>query len=109
MLHGAGPIAAKRRDRTMLREILDQTAARIGKELANQSAVEAELRSLIGKLYEELGDARNGEERASKALAIRQDKFGPDSLEAAASLNDLGLKLMVQHKLPEAEKAHSEA
>src|SRR5258706_15031941 len=57
MLNGAGPIAAKGRDTTLLREILDQTAARIGTELSNQPAVKADVRALIGKLYEQM---RNG-------------------------------------------------
>jgi serine/threonine protein kinase len=109
MLNGAGPIAAKGRDRTMLTEILDQTAFRLGTELSNQPEDEAELRSLIGKLYEEMGEAGKGEAMARRALAIRQEKFGPDSLEAAASQNLLGLMLMPQHKLPEAEQAHSKA
>src|SRR5260221_10496888 len=109
MLNGAGPIAARGQDTTILREILDQTAARIGRELSNQPAVEAELRGLMGKLYEQIGKYAQAEEMERAALAIRRRKFGPESREAAASLNDLALKLMVQHKLPEAEKAHAEA
>jgi serine/threonine protein kinase/tetratricopeptide (TPR) repeat protein len=109
MLNGAGPIAAKGRDRTMLQEILDQTAERLGKELSGQPEVDAELRGYIGKLYEEIGNAGKGEEMARRALEIRRKRFGSDSLEAAASLNLLGLQLMAQHKLPQAEQAHGEA
>ena len=110
MLNGAGPAAARGRDATMLREILDQTAARIGGgELSNQPAVEAELRGIIGKLYEQIGSYDQAEKMERQALAIRQQRFGRESLEAAASLNDLGLGLMAQHKLPEAEKMHAEA
>jgi serine/threonine protein kinase/tetratricopeptide (TPR) repeat protein len=109
MLNGVGPSVARGRDTTMLREILDETAERVGKEMTNQPEVEAELRSIIGKLYEEIGNSSQAEEMARRALAIRRKEFGSESLEAAASLNLLGLQLMVQHKLPEAERAHSEA
>jgi len=110
MLNGAGPAAARGRDTTMLREILDDTAARIKMELSNQPAVEAELRGIIGKLYEWIPNhEQQAEEMESRALAIRQGIFGPNSVEAAASLNDLALNFMSQHKLPEAEKLHTEA
>ena len=44
MLQGVGPSVALGRDTTMLREILNRTADRIGTELTNQPAVEADLR-----------------------------------------------------------------
>jgi serine/threonine protein kinase len=109
MLNGAGPAAARGRDATMLMEILDQTAERLGSELSNQPAVEAELRGIIGKLYEQIAKYDQSEKMESEALAIRQRTFGPESLEAAASLNDLGLNFMARHKLAEAEKLHAEA
>src|SRR5215468_8303847 len=39
MLNGVGPSIARGRDTTMLREILDETAARIGTDLSNQPSV----------------------------------------------------------------------
>jgi serine/threonine protein kinase/tetratricopeptide (TPR) repeat protein len=109
MLNGAGPRAAHGQDTTMLLGILDQTAARIGVQMSSQPAIEAELRDLIGRLYDQIGNSRKAEEMERAALAIRQRTFGPESLETAASLNDLGLVLMTQHKLPDAEKAHTQA
>ncbi|HXU78823.1 MAG TPA: serine/threonine-protein kinase [Methylomirabilota bacterium] len=109
MLNGVGPAVARGRDTAMLREILDETAERVGREMTNQPEVEADLRSLIASLYEQIGNSPQAEEMARRALAIRQKKFGAESLEAAASLNLLGLQLMVQHKLPEAERVDSEA
>src|SRR5581483_8530961 len=109
MLNGAGPRAAQGQDTTMLRGILDQTAARVGTELTNQPGVHAEMLGLIGRLYDQVGNSAKGEAMERAALAIRQETFGLESLEAASSLNDLGLVLMTQHKLPEAEKAHTQA
>ncbi|HWY75315.1 MAG TPA: tetratricopeptide repeat protein [Verrucomicrobiae bacterium] len=109
MLNGVGPSVALGRDTTMLREILDETAERVGKGMADQPAVEAELRNLIGGLYRDVGNFDRAEEMHRAALAIDRRLFGPKSPEAAASLNDLGLALIAQNKLTEAEAVEAEA
>jgi tetratricopeptide (TPR) repeat protein len=109
MLHGVGPSVALGRDTTILRDILDQTAERVGKELTNQPAVEVELRSVIGTLYERIGQFRNAEEMHRAALVIYRKQFGPDTKETAASLHDLAVALIANGKLAEAERAEEEA
>ena len=47
MLVGVGPSKALGRDTAMLREILDRTAERIGKELTNQPEVEIQVRTIL--------------------------------------------------------------
>ena len=108
MLQGVGPSVAQGRDTTMLREILDQTADRVG-EMTNQPAVQAELRDLIGTLYSEVGNYHRAEDMLGAAVAIRRKLPEPDAAETASSLNNLGLAYMAEGKLPEAEKAHREA
>ena len=51
MLQGVGPSKALGRDTTLLKEILDKTVVRVGKDLTNQPLVEAELRNTIGEVY----------------------------------------------------------
>jgi serine/threonine protein kinase/tetratricopeptide (TPR) repeat protein len=109
MLQGVGPSAALGQDTAMLKGILDKTAERVGKDMATQPAVEAELRSLIGRLYLEIGNYVQAENMHRAALAINRRLFGPESPEVAASLNDLGLALWKERKQPEAEAAHREA
>ncbi len=109
MLSGVGPSAALGQDTKMLRGILDRTAERIGQEMTNQPAVEAELRSLIGTLYFEIGNYTAAEKMQRTALAINRELFGSESKEAAASLNDLGLVFWKQGNLTEAESAHRQA
>src|SRR4029434_10400061 len=109
MLQGVGPSVALGEDTKLLRRILDQTVERVGKEMAHQPKVEAELRNIIGGLYGELGSPAQGEKMVREALKIHQKEFGPESLEAAASLNLLGRQLMGQYKRPEAAQAYSEA
>ena len=109
MLNGVGPSVARGRDTVMLQEILDRTAERVGVEMTNQPAVEAELRTLIGKLYEQIGKYRRAEEMERLALALNRKYFGMESRQAATSLNDLALEFMAQHKLSEAEAVNGEA
>ena len=109
MLRSVGPSVARDRDTTLLREVLDLTAERIGKEMTNQPAVEAELRGLVGRLYLQVGNFARAEEMQRAALAIYRNQFGPNSKEAAASLNDLGVALLANGKLFEAEGADIEA
>ena len=109
MLQGVGPSVARGRDTTMLQEILDRTAQRVGAELTNQPAVEAELRSVVGTLYRSIGNYVEAEKMDRGALAIYRKLQGPDSPEAASSLEDLGLALLAQGKLTEAEQTDREA
>src|SRR6266498_4679363 len=109
MLQGVGPNVALGKDTAILREILDQTASRVGKELTNQPAVEAELRSVIGALYYETRQFRQAEEMQRAALAIRRKRFGSESPQAAASLNELGLTLLTSGRLSEAAQVNREA
>jgi serine/threonine protein kinase/Flp pilus assembly protein TadD len=109
MLNGVGPSVARGRDTTMLREILDTTAERVGTELTNQPAVQAELCSLIGGLYHELGMFHDAEKMQKAALAINVRVFGANGKETAAALNDLGVTFWREGRLTEAEAAHREA
>ena len=108
MLMGVGPSVARGRDTTILREILEMTTARLGKDLEKQPEVEAELRNRIGSLYLELGDYDKAEEMARQALAIRRSRH-LQPLKVADSLNNLGNVLYKKGKLPDAEVAHREA
>jgi serine/threonine protein kinase/Tfp pilus assembly protein PilF len=109
MLQGVGPSVAQGQDTKMLRGILDRTAESVGKAMTNQPTVEADLRSLTGRIYVEIGNYDRAEEMYRAALAINRKLFGPNSPEVAVSLNDLGIALCKEDKLTEAESAHQEA
>jgi serine/threonine protein kinase/Tfp pilus assembly protein PilF len=111
MLQGVGPSVALGRDTAILRDVLDRTARQVaaGGGLTNQPAVEAELSSLMGRLYMEIGDHDRSEQLQRRALALNRQSFGTESLEAAASLNDLGLALTRAGQWAQAEPVHREA
>ncbi|PWU17170.1 MAG: serine/threonine protein kinase [Verrucomicrobia bacterium] len=110
MLNGVGPSAAKGRDTAMLRDILDRTAARLGPELTNQPEVEADLRSILGQVNEDLGNYPGAELMQRQAIDRRRAALGgaEDDLKVAASLNSLGVALEREGKLAEAEPVYRE-
>jgi serine/threonine protein kinase/tetratricopeptide (TPR) repeat protein len=104
MLNGVGPSVALGRDTTLLREILDKTVERVGKELQGQPDVEATLLSAIGNVYDEIGNYDKALTIHQEALRLRKAFFGATNALVADSLNDIGAVLLDQGKLPETEK-----
>ena len=72
------------------REILDQGAARLDRELAGQPRVKARMLQTIGTVYQQLGLYDKAAPLLEKALKSRQRLYGPESLEVAESLESLG-------------------
>jgi tetratricopeptide (TPR) repeat protein len=89
MLKAVGPSAALGRDQTMLREILDQTAERIEKELANQPEVQAELLNTIGFAYWELGQLQMAAKMYQASLERMRKLWGHEHPQVAATLHNL--------------------
>ena len=103
MLKLVDPSRALRRDPTMVREILDETAGRVATKLTGQPDIDAELRSILGSTYYGLGDYAKAEEMHRGALRLREKVFGAPNQFVAASLNDLGNALAMQDRQAEAE------
>ncbi len=109
MLGGVGPSVALGHDKTLLQEILDRTAGRVGKDLTNQPEVEAELRNTLGEVYYAIGQDKKAEAMHRTALELRRKLFGSENLAVAASQHNLGLALYAQAEGPEAETMLREA
>jgi len=109
MLQGVGPSVARGRDTAMLKEILDHTAARVGRDLAGQPGVEADLRTTIGLVYRDLGEFKNSEDMLREALAIGRRLLGQSHPAVAGALDNLGRALHAHGKFGEAEAVHREA
>jgi eukaryotic-like serine/threonine-protein kinase len=89
MLKGVGPSVAGGRDTTILKEILDQTAERLDKELAKQPEIEAELRNTIGCVYFELGQYGQAQAMYERSLVLIRQAFGNDDVAVADTLHNL--------------------
>jgi tetratricopeptide (TPR) repeat protein len=103
---GVGPSVAQGRDTTMLREVLDLTAARVGRDLKEQPETEAELRMTLGEVYQALGRYDQAEEMYREALAIW--KAGHVD-HAPRARTELIAALLAQRKFTEAKALQAEA
>ena len=72
------------------REILDQGAGRLDRELAGQPRVKARLLQTIGTVYQQLGLYDRADPLLQQALKTRTELLGGESLEVAESLESLG-------------------
>ena len=109
MLAGVGPSKALGRDTTMLKEILDKTAERVGKDLTNQPEVEIELRLTLAQTYDELGLYNREEEMARESLQLARSRLGEESLTVAQALGQLGTSQWRLRNFDQAEKFMREA
>ncbi len=76
-------------ERLTAREILNQGAARISRELTGQPDVQAAVMDAIGEVNLGLGRYGEAEPLLKRSLALRRQVFGPASLEVAESLEHL--------------------
>ena len=108
MFEEADPAESKGADITA-KEILDEGAARIDRELAGQPAVRAEMLTVVGNVYRELGvyDAAQG--LLQRSLAVRDSLYDRDHPDVAESLNDLGVLLHTQGIYDQADSLLREA
>ncbi|MCW5555413.1 MAG: serine/threonine protein kinase [Verrucomicrobiae bacterium] len=104
MLEGVGPSVAQGRDVTILKEILDKTAERVGTELKGQPDVEAELYQTLGEVAFVLGEPDKTETWLKKALALRQEFYGEVHAEVANTLDSLALAYYGQGRYMDAEE-----
>ena len=88
----AEPSESKGREVTA-EEILNRGAIRIGDELMGQPSLQAELREVIGTVYQKLGLYTSAEAQLAEALRLNRDLHGETSAEVARSLDALGAVL----------------
>jgi serine/threonine protein kinase/tetratricopeptide (TPR) repeat protein len=103
MLKGVGPSVALGRDTTMLREIVDKVAERIGTDLKDQPEVEIELRLTLAQVYFDLQLYKKMAETARGTLRLARAHFGEENLAVADSVSQLGRALFFTRNMDEAE------
>jgi serine/threonine-protein kinase len=108
MLTRVGPSASLGRDTTLLREILDQAAGRLG-DLTNQPALVAELGDTIGHTYYDVGDYEKAVAMHREAVRQRRQIVGREHLDTAQSVHLLAQALAAHGELNEAEALNQEA
>ena len=109
MLQGIRPSVALGRDTTLLREVVDRTAERVGKDLAAQPEVQAELQTTLAEVSQALGQLEKAEAIQRKTLATRRRSLGDDDPEVARTLNKLALVLWTEGEGRGVERLRDEA
>ena len=90
MLQGVAPSVAVGRDTTLLREIVDQTASRIDKDLIDQPEVQVDLYITLGKVYFALQHYKEMEANARRTLQLARATYGEENRATADALVQLG-------------------
>jgi eukaryotic-like serine/threonine-protein kinase len=91
------------------RALLERAADRIGFELGDQPAVQAQMLMLIGESYKKLGLHRQALQLVERALAVRRGLYGAEHPEVAASLHEKGVLLYLAGEYDTAEPPLREA
>jgi serine/threonine protein kinase len=90
MLKAAGPGVARGRDATLLREILNKTEERVGKELANQPEVQGDLWLTLGSTYDQIGDQQRAILNLQRAVDSYRISSNQSNSKLARTLGFLG-------------------
>ena len=94
LLTGSDPYEPREtRGEPTVRGLLDAGAERVQKELAGQPELQAEMLTVMGRIYRRLGVFDKAQPLLEQALAIGRPVFGPEHERLAQSLNDLGVLL----------------
>lgn len=91
LLSGADPIATRASDAGQsVRGLLDAGAARVQEQLAGSPEAQAEILTVLGRIYRRYGVFDKAQGLLTQALISGQQVFGPEHLRVAQTLNDLG-------------------
>ncbi|MFN8573756.1 MAG: serine/threonine-protein kinase [Gemmatimonadaceae bacterium] len=85
------------------RALLDRGAARVDSALAGHAENQAELRTVFGRVYSNLGLFDEAAAQQRRSLAGRKALYGPRHPLVAEAMDALGQTLVQQDKLDEAE------
>jgi eukaryotic-like serine/threonine-protein kinase len=90
MLHGVAPGVALGHDTAMLKEIVDQTAQRVDKDLKDQPETQIDLNLTLGRVYFALQLYKKMETNARHTLKLARATYGEESSPTADALFQLG-------------------
>jgi tetratricopeptide (TPR) repeat protein len=90
MLAAAGPSVARGRDATLLKELLDKTAARVQNELKDQPEIQGDLNSTLASTYRDLDDFQKAKVLQQLAVDEYRRAFGDQHPKLALALGRLG-------------------
>lgn len=95
ILRAVDPAYAAGLDRTLMRRVLDDAAARARTELGDDPSIQAEVLALVGSTYRSIGEPQAAREALERALALNGGTLGASGdlepwLALVGALSDLG-------------------
>jgi serine/threonine protein kinase len=94
LLTASDPAADRAREgEPTVRELLDDGAARVERELAGRPELQADIMTVIGRVYQRLSLHDKARPLLEQALVRAHEADGPSSARVAQSLNDLGVQM----------------
>jgi eukaryotic-like serine/threonine-protein kinase len=94
LLTGADPIASGATQGVpTVRGILDAGADQVQRDLRDQPEVQAEIFTVLGRIYRRLGVFDKAQHLLEQALGIGSTVYGAEDVRVAQTLNDLGVLL----------------
>ena len=93
LLTGADPYRGPEGGGPTVRGILDAGADRVRQELAGEPEVQAEMLTVMGRVYQRLGLNDKAQPLLEQAIAVGRRTPGTGNARVAQSLNDLGVLL----------------
>lgn len=91
------------------KELLDQSAERVVRDLKDQPLVQARLMDTLGGLYQRIGVYDRAQTLLESALNLRRQTPNADPLDVAASLNHLAELLKQRGDFANSERLHRES
>ncbi len=93
LLTGADPYAPQPMREPTVRGLLDDGTAQVQRELAGQPELQAEILTVMGRIYRRLGVLDKAQPLLEQALASGRTAYGPEHVRLAQTLHDLGTLL----------------
>jgi eukaryotic-like serine/threonine-protein kinase len=85
------------------RQLLDQGAQRIDRELADEPQLQAAMLDNVGRAYTALGLYSQAEPLLQRAYDLRRKNLGEENLDSAASLDGLATAIRLENQFQRAE------
>ncbi len=96
-------------DAITAKDLLDQGAEKVVRDLKDQPAVQARLMDTIGGLYQNLGAYDEGQLLLEEALKLRRQHLGAEHVDVAASLHHLAAMAYLKGDYAGSETRYREA
>ena len=108
LLGQASPESNEREKKMTVEQLLGRAASRINdsSRFAEQPAVEASLRLVIGKTYRSLGEFEKAEPHLRRAVELRRAALEPDHPDTLAAQEDLATLLSLDLRQPDLTLNH---